>query len=150
MKRRYVPVLVGACTVLALGMFQGCATPPPVVTKQVEEPVKQDPYDLFSGVRLAGDGPFRVQAEPTAIDKAKLVVEVLKIRITEMENPDGGSEKEISLRVRFTRGDQTKIVWMEEGESATVLGTNPKLAKGGESYVERRQDYFPFAVLEVR
>ena len=101
-------------------------------------------------MRLAGDGPFRVQAEPTAIDKAKLVVEVLKIRITEMENPDGGSEKEISLRVRFTRGDQTKIVWMEEGESATVLGTNLKLAKGGESYVERRQDYFPFAVLEVR
>ena len=150
MKRRYLPTLVGTCAVLAFGSFQGCATPPPVVTTQVEKPVKQDPYDLFSGVRLAGDGPFRIQAEPAAIDKAKLIVEVLKIRITEMENPDGGSDKEISLRIRFTRGEQTKTVWMDEGESATVLSTNLKLAKGGESYVDRRQDYFPFAVLEVR
>ena len=136
--------------VYALAFGGACATPKPVVVEEVKKPAQQDPFNLFSGVRLSGDGPFRVQAEPMAVEKARLVAEVLKVRVMTMENPDGGSEKEINLRIRFTRADRSKVVWMEEGESATVLGVELKLLKGGESYVESRQEYFPFALLEVK
>ena len=150
MNRQTSFVLALGLTLLVFVTVVGaCATPQPVAVEEVEEPAKPDPFDLFSGVRLKGDGPFRVQAEPTAIEKARLLVEVLKVRVTELENPDGGSEKEISLRIRFNRGERSKVLWMEVGESTAILGTRVRLVEGGDSYVEKRQEYFPYALLEV-
>jgi len=150
MKRQLSFIILLSITAFSTGLFLGCATPAPVVVEEPKEPAKADPYDLFSGVRLEGEGPHRVQAEPMAIESARLLVEVLKIRVTEMENPDGGSEKETSCRIRFTKGEKSKVMWLDEGESATVLGVSLKLLKGGDSYVEKRQEYFPFALLEVK
>ena len=150
MGRQFSLFIVLGAGIFTLAFCGACATPKPVVVEEVEKPAEQDPFDLFSGVRISGDGPFRVQAEPMAIEKVRLVVEVLKVRVTTMENPDGGSEKEINLRIKFTRADRSKVLWMEEGESASVLGVDLKLLKGGDSYVESRQEYFPFALLEVK
>ena len=150
MKRHLSFIILLSLSALSAGSFLGCATPPPVVAEEPQEVVKEDPYDLFSGVRLKGNGPFRIQAEPMAIERERLLVEVMKVRITEMENPDGGSEKEKSFRIRFTKGEKSKVLWLDEGESATVLGVSLKLLEGGDTYVEKRQEYFPFALIEVK
>lgn len=149
MNARALHLIVIGCSMCLVIPLWACSTPQPTVVKKVEAPAKSDPYTLFSGKRLTGEGPFRVQAEPMAIEKARLIVEVMKIRITEMENPDGGTEKDVSLRLRFQHGEESKVLWLEDGESTRLFGREIRLSKGGESYVDHRQDYYPFALLEV-
>jgi hypothetical protein len=131
--------------------FLACATPPPAPVVEVPQPVQEkDPFDLFSGTRLSGEGPYHVQAEPKAIESVRAVIEVLKIRTMTLEAPNGDTEEEISLRIRFKKGGKAKVRWLEVGESSRILGLAVKVLKGGDTYVEARKEYFPYALLEVK
>ena len=133
-----------------MSQFQKVALALSVTTRPSQPVQEKDPFDLFSGTRLSGEGPYHVQAEPKAIESVRAVIEVLKIRTMTLEAPNGDTEEEISLRIRFKKGGKSKARWLEVGESSRILGLAVKVLKGGDTYVEARKEYFPYALLEVK
>jgi hypothetical protein len=151
MNRQILLRVVSGLILGTAGLFLGCATPPPAPVVEVAQPVQEkDPFDLFSGTRLSGEGPYHIQAEPKAIENVRAVVEVLKIRTMTLEDPNGESEEEVTLRIRFEKDGKAKVLWLDVGESSRILGMAVKVLKGGDTYVEARKEYFPYALLEVK
>lgn len=131
--------------VFFLGACASAPPPPPVPVA----PVKKDAFDLFKGEKLKGPGPHRIQVNPAGIEGVRLLVKVLRTSSTTMTHLDGTIEKETKVRLALTRGERNKVLWLDVGETATVLGVSLKVKDAGDSYVDSRQDWLPFAIIIV-
>ena len=148
--------MVNRSTIPSTGLFLaligifflgGCASAPPPPPPVPVAPVKKDALDLFTGAKLKGPGPHRIQSNPVGIEDVRLLVKVLRTSSTTMSHIDGTTEKETKVRLALTRGEQNKVVWVDVGETTTVLGVRITVKDAGESYVDSRQDWLPFVIM---
>ena len=127
-------------------LISGCASAPepvPVaVTTAVPAPV--DPLASFEGPRKAANEEFRLMLAPVGIEGVGVIVRVMKAEWTEMDG-----ERTATAVIKVERGDESRTLYLEEGDTKSALGARLHVKGAGEVYDEKTMRYPPYADLVV-
>ena len=133
------------CVTVAL-LFAGCASAPaPEVAPAPAAPeAPADPLAKFEGTRKAAGTEFRLMLAPVGVEGAGVVVRVVKAEWTEMDG-----ERTATAVIRVERGEESKTLYMEEGDTKAVLGASIHVKGAGEVYDKDTMRYPPYADMVV-
>ncbi len=146
---RTVALIGGLALLTACGGGQVVAKPvaKPVVNKP--EPVKHDAFRDFGGQTIAPGTKFRLKTKPIGIDQLKVVIELVKTEWTTRELPSGKEVKDGTADLLIKKGEKSRRVRLDEGESRVIYGAKILVDAAGEGYDKERLDYMPWVDIIV-
>ena len=127
-------------------LISGCASAPAPTPAPVAAAPAQpaDPLASFEGTRKPANTEFRLMLAPVGIEGVGVVLRVVKAEWTEMDG-----ERTATAVIKVERGEQSKMVYLEEGDTRTVLGAKLHVKAAGEIYDKETMRYPPYADLMV-
>ena len=127
-------------------LFMGCASAPAPAPSpapaQPEAPV--DPLAAYEGTRKPANTEFRLMLAPVGVEGVGVVVRVVKAEWSEMDG-----ERTATAVIRVERGEESRTVYMEEGDIKSVLGAKIHVKSAGETYDKDTMRYPPYADIVV-
>ena len=133
-------------TVALTLLMAGCASAPaPAPAPVAAEPAPPaDPLASFEGKRQPANTEFRLMLAPVGVEGVGVVVRVVKAEWTEMDG-----ERTATAVIKVERGEESKTLYLEEGDTKTTLGATLHVKSAGEVYDKDTMRYPPYADIVV-
>ena len=132
---------VKSLTVALTLLMAGCASAPapaPASPVAAEPAPPADPLASFEGKRQPANTEFRLMLAPVGIEGVGVVVRVVKAEWTEMDG-----ERTATAVIQVERGEESKTLYLEEGDTKTTLGATLHVKSAGEVYDKDTMRYGP-------
>ena len=144
-----VPLLIACALALCPvgcggGGGQVIEAPPPVKKAPPPKPVRPDAFRDFGGRIVAPGERFRLRSKPVGVKELRVVIELVKTEWTERELPSGKTVKDGTADLIVRKGESSRRVRLDEGESRVVLGARILIHDADEGYDPKRMDYLPW------
>jgi len=123
--------------------------PAPKKVEKKPEPKGPDAYRDFGGKTVAPGTKFRLRTKPYGIQQFEIVVELVKTQWTTRELPNGKEVKDGTAELLIRKGEKSRRLRLDEGESRVVYGAKIMVDGAGEAYDKSRMDYMPWVDILV-
>jgi hypothetical protein len=121
-------------------LLTGCASAPAPAPAPTAPEAPVDPLAKFEGTRKAANSSFRLMLAPVGVEGVGVVVRVVKAEWSEMDG-----ERAATAVIRVERGEESKTLYLEEGDTKSALGAKIHLISAGETYDKDTMRYPPYA-----
>ena len=153
---RNFSVAAWGASLCVMAMCVGCGgsghvieKPKPLKAAVMQEVVKPDAYRDFGGETIALNTKFKLRTKPVGVKELQIVVELVKTQWTTRELPDGREVKDGTAELLLKKGETSRRVRLDEGESRVVYGAKITVEGAGEAYDKSRLDYMPWVDIVV-
>lgn len=114
-----------------------------------EAPKTPDAYRDFGGETVALGVKHRLRTRPIGIKELNIVVELVKTQWTTRELPNGKEVKDGTADLLIKKGEKSRRLRLDEGESRVIYGAKISVEGAGEEYDKSRLDYMPWVDIVV-
>ncbi len=118
--------------------------PPPKKEAPKPKPVAHDAFRDFGGKVVAPGEHFRLQSKPIGVKGLEVVIQLVKTEWTERELPSGKTVKDGTADILIKKGEASRRVRLDEGESRVIYGAKILVHEAHEGYDPKRMDYLPW------
>ena len=114
-----------------------------------EAPQTFDAFRDFGGEVVAPGEKVRLKTKPIGFKDLRIVVELVKTEWTTRELPSGKEVKDGTADLLIKKGEKSRRVRLDEGESRVIYGAKISVEGAGEAYDKERLDYMPWVDILV-
>lgn len=149
------PIVIFCALTLCASALSACGGGGRVV--EPDEKVKAAPapeeapdyFRDFAGTKVPLGQPFDLVIDPVGVEGVEVVVRLLKVDESSWEKPGGEEVVETTALIEVRKGDQTKKVSIDQGQSKAALGCTIEVLEAKVEFYEPRADYIAQSRVKV-